>query len=54
MPGGLELLPNKQYKNNNGWESWLELLDAQGNRTALPKADPYEEFIGNRVFTIGW
>lgn len=43
MPGGLELLPNKQYKNNNGWERWLELLDAQGNRTALPKANPYEE-----------
>lgn len=43
MPGGLELLPNKQYKNNNGWERWLELLDAQGNRTALPESDPYKE-----------
>jgi len=43
MPGGLELLPNKQYKNNNGWERWLELLDAQGNRTALPESDPYKD-----------
>ncbi|WP_298438903.1 alpha/beta hydrolase [Geobacter sp.] len=43
MPGGLQLLPNKQYKNNNGWERWLELLDVQGNRTALPVADPYKE-----------
>ena len=43
MPGGLELLPNKQYKNNDGGERWLELLDKDGNSTALPVADPYEE-----------
>ena len=43
MPGGLELLPNKQYKNNTGGEGWLELLDKDGNRTTLPKTDPYEE-----------
>ncbi|MHB8138396.1 MAG: esterase/lipase family protein, partial [Smithellaceae bacterium] len=43
MPGGLELLPNKQYKNNDDEQSWLELIDNNGNRTALPKADPYEE-----------
>jgi pimeloyl-ACP methyl ester carboxylesterase len=43
MPGGLELLPNKQYNNNNGWERWLELLDSEGNVAALPKIDPYEE-----------
>jgi pimeloyl-ACP methyl ester carboxylesterase len=43
MPGGLELLPNKQYKNNNGWERWLELLDKDGNEIALPIANPYRE-----------
>ncbi|MHB8139154.1 MAG: esterase/lipase family protein [Smithellaceae bacterium] len=43
MPGGLELLPNKQYKNNDDEQSWLELIDSNGNKTALPKADPYEE-----------
>jgi pimeloyl-ACP methyl ester carboxylesterase len=43
MPGGLQLLPNKQYKNNNGGERWLELLDKDGDRTALPVADPYKE-----------
>lgn len=43
MPGGLELLPNKQYKNNDGWDRWLELLDSEGNRKALPEADPYRE-----------
>lgn len=49
MPGGLQLLPNKQYRNNNGWERWLELLDAQGNRTALPIADPYEEIYREKT-----
>lgn len=48
MPGGLELLPNKQYKNNNGWERWLELLDAQGNRTALPESDPYKDIYSKQ------
>ncbi len=49
MPGGLQLLPNKQYKNNNGWERWLELLDKDGNRTALPVSDPYEEIYQERT-----
>ncbi len=43
MPGGLELLPNKQYKNNDGWDRWLEIIDEEGNRKALPEADPYKE-----------
>ncbi|MBT0895443.1 putative lipase [Geobacter hydrogenophilus] len=43
MPGGLQLLPNKQYKNNDGWERWLELLDAEGERVAYPVSDPYKE-----------
>ena len=47
MPGGLQLLPNKQYKNNNGGERWLELLDSAGHKTTLPKNDPYEEIYRN-------
>ncbi|OQB55286.1 MAG: PGAP1-like protein [Deltaproteobacteria bacterium ADurb.Bin151] len=43
MPGGLELLPNKRYKNNDGDPCWLELIDSNGNKTTLPKSDPYEE-----------
>jgi len=43
MPGGLQLLPNKQYTNNNGGKRWLELLDKDGNEIALPIADPYKE-----------
>jgi len=43
MPGGLELLPNKRYKNNNGSKRWLELIDSKGNRKVLPESDPYTE-----------
>ena len=43
MPGGLELLPNKRYTNNDGEPCWLELIDSNGNKTALPKIDPYDE-----------
>ena len=43
MPGGLELLPNKRYKSNDGEPCWLELIDSNGNKKALPKTDPYEE-----------
>ncbi|HEY5523654.1 MAG TPA: alpha/beta hydrolase, partial [Desulfuromonadaceae bacterium] len=47
MPGGLQLLPNKQYKNNIGSERWLELLDKEGNKTTLPITDPYKEIYRN-------
>jgi pimeloyl-ACP methyl ester carboxylesterase len=43
MPGGLELLPNKHYKSNDGEPGWLELIDSNGNKKALPKMDPYNE-----------
>jgi len=43
MPGGLELLPNKRYKNNNGSKRWLELIDSKGNRKVLPESDPCTE-----------
>lgn len=41
-PGGLELLPTKDYKNNNGESGWLSVPTLNGEFT-LPKKDPYEE-----------
>lgn len=43
MPGGLQLLPNKLYKDNDGNLHWLRFDDAQGNTVALPQSNPYEE-----------
>lgn len=43
MPGGLQLLPNKMYKNNDGHNSWLAVYSTDGERTLLPRSDPYEE-----------
>lgn len=42
MPGGLQLLPNKRYADNNGNTQWLHFDDAQG-KVSLPQNDPYEE-----------
>lgn len=43
IPGGLELLPNKQHRTNAGGLEWLTITD-EGHRTlALPKSNPYEE-----------
>ncbi len=50
MPGGLELLPNKRYKSNDGEPCWLELIDSNGNKTALPKMDPYNEIYREEEF----
>ena len=43
MPGGLELLPNKQYENNDGRDRWLEVVDKEGKNKSLPIVNPYEE-----------
>lgn len=49
-PGGLELLPTKDYTANDGSKQWLHVLLMSGKRISLPKADPYEEIyrIGDR------
>jgi hypothetical protein len=43
MPGGLELLPNKQYRDNDGNKQWLVFVNPDGKKTRLPKSDPYKE-----------
>lgn len=43
MPGGLELLPNKRYRDNDGNKQWLVFVNPDGKKTRLPKSDPYEE-----------
>lgn len=41
-PGGLELLPTKEYRDNAGNRDWLSYHGAKGE-VRLPVADPYEE-----------
>lgn len=43
MPGGLELLPNKNYTNNNGKSEWLSVYEKDKKILSLPKKDPYCE-----------
>jgi hypothetical protein len=43
-PGGLELLPNKYYKDNNGESGWLHVPGKEGKMTVFPRhGDPYKE-----------
>jgi hypothetical protein len=43
IPGGLQLLPNKLHRANNGSHEWLTVTEKGKTLLALPKADPYEE-----------
>ncbi len=47
-PGGLELLPNKLYKTNNGSRKWLRFTNRHSATVDLPKSDPYTEIYENR------
>jgi hypothetical protein len=42
-PGGLELLPNKLYRTNDGSGQWLRYNKRLGGIAWLPKSDPYRE-----------
>jgi pimeloyl-ACP methyl ester carboxylesterase len=42
MPGGLQLLPTKDYMDNQGNREWLSYATKNGE-VKLPKADPYKE-----------
>ncbi len=42
-PGGLELLPNKHYKTNEGKTAWLKVPLKGGLSMLLPQADSYKE-----------
>lgn len=43
IPGGLELLPNMNYRTNNGRREWLTVRENNSETLALPINDPYEE-----------
>jgi len=43
IPGGLELLPNKHYRDNNGRKEWLIVTEDNKEILSLPKSDPYNE-----------
>lgn len=43
MPGGLELLPNKGFRDNAGNPRWLVMTSTDGSNLTLPKSDPYKE-----------
>jgi len=51
MPGGLELLPTRDYMDNEGSKQWLRYKDNQGIEQSLPKSDPYSEiYLAKDVF----
>jgi pimeloyl-ACP methyl ester carboxylesterase len=43
IPGGLQLLPNKSHRTNNGQMQWLTVTEKGSTVLALPNADPYDE-----------
>ena len=47
-PGGLELLPTKNYTTNDGSKQWLHVTFKNGKKISLPKGDPYTE-----IYRIG-
>ena len=48
-PGGLELLPNKHYTNNEGKAQWVHVPDSDGVINSFPRSgDPYEEIYRNK------
>jgi hypothetical protein len=59
MPGGLELLPNQEYRDNDGNMQWLVLENPNGKKTRLPKSNPYQEIYSSqeefyRLVTPSW
>jgi pimeloyl-ACP methyl ester carboxylesterase len=48
-PGGLELLPNQHYSNNNNRSQWLHIPNREGVVNSLPRSgNPYEETYRNK------
>lgn len=42
-PGGLQLLPNKQYRTLRGASAWLQISGDSNGQPTLPAHDPYAE-----------
>ncbi len=47
MPGGLQLLPGPDYKDNGGAPKWLRLCDHEGNEQAAYGDEAYEQIYKN-------
>ncbi len=47
MPGGLQLLPGPDYKDNGGSKKWLRLCDHEGNEQAAYGDQAYEQIYKN-------
>ncbi|MGA2982347.1 MAG: hypothetical protein ABSG32_00950 [Terriglobia bacterium] len=43
IPGGLQLLPNKQYQTDAGSQQWLTVTENGQMKRSLPKSDPYDD-----------
>jgi hypothetical protein len=43
LPGGLQLLPNKNYVTNNNHKAWLSITKDGKTTLSLPNSDPYQE-----------
>jgi hypothetical protein len=49
MPGGVQLLPNKRYRDNDGQAGWLRFFDEAGGERRLPdRGNPYTEIYRNK------
>ena len=49
MPGGLELLPTRRYRTNDGRSAWLHYRGRGGYSIDLPRrGDPYDEIYSAR------
>jgi pimeloyl-ACP methyl ester carboxylesterase len=53
-PGGLELLPTRDYTANDGSKQWLHVTLKNGEKISLPNSDPYAEIyrIGDHINSV--
>jgi len=49
IPGGLTLLPNKNYLTNNKEVGWLKITGSAKPIAPLPKKDPYQEIYREKA-----
>lgn len=49
LPGGLQLLPNKDHLTNDGASGWLTVTGGDGDPLILPASDPYDEIYRHKA-----
>jgi hypothetical protein len=54
MPGGLQLLPGPDYRDNDGSKKWLRLCDHQGKELAAYGDDAYAQIYENDEPAAYW